>query len=139
MSKLAKTFPFLELPKELRLTIYEYLPEEVDYDFPMKINQTPRPTPYGLITLHNKVCEVSILSTCKINFAEAQPIIASSLRIQQNEPAYHYSYRNFSASLIGRQRSPFDMCDKFNWDVLGRYIQRTRLRAEIRNKSVRVN
>jgi hypothetical protein len=121
--------------------IYEYLPEEVEHDFPMKkrIGQTLQPIPDGLLTLHDKVCEVSILSTCKTVFAEAQPIISKSLRIRPDEPAYHYSYRNFSASIAGCQRSPFDMCDNFNWDALGRYIQRTRLRAVICNRTVRVD
>ncbi|KAF2790554.1 hypothetical protein K505DRAFT_327504 [Melanomma pulvis-pyrius CBS 109.77] len=76
--------PFLLLPVELRLEIYKHLVEPVTHTL-----KDPK-LRSGVLTVHDKTCDMSILRTCKTIHDEAKPAIIDVLRTPEDEPAYHF-------------------------------------------------
>jgi len=86
----AKPFPFLSLPTELRLIVYEALPIRTQHYHIREKYTRDRPkascSNLGLILVLSDVAGISILATCKTIHAEASKTLGRKLDALRMEP-----------------------------------------------------
>lgn len=85
----AKPFNFLGLPKEVRLMIYELLPQKVTHKFVIDD---------CIIEVSDKCSSPSILSTCKTIYNESHQLLFNMLR--HNGPRLHISFHGLNVSHV---------------------------------------
>lgn len=85
-----KPFPFLRLPTELRLIVYEALPIQTQHYHVREKYTRDRPkascSNLGLILVLNDLAGISILATCKTIHAEASKTLGRKLDALRMEP-----------------------------------------------------
>lgn len=76
---MAAPFPFLDLPKEVRLLVYEFLPRTITHTV-IRLSSSPSPLPSSSYTsvsliLITKSLSMSLLATCRRIRAEGEKIV----------------------------------------------------------------
>ncbi|KAF2440407.1 hypothetical protein P171DRAFT_489122 [Karstenula rhodostoma CBS 690.94] len=137
-----KPFRFLDLPKEIRLLVYEQLVDDVDYNIHYRTARQFQQSRHRLfdknirrLTFHEPCCRLEILRACKTIYAEAKPTLQNYLGSRN----YHVSCYGYS---VLEMMMIFD--DVFVSDAAGYLCQtcrgRNRLRlADISHTSGTVN
>ncbi|KAF1996379.1 hypothetical protein P154DRAFT_609092 [Amniculicola lignicola CBS 123094] len=76
-------FRFLDLPRELRLMVYEYIPIQKSH---LHYQTSPGKSGDAMKVMFNSICGLSILRTCRSIYDEAMPILRKLLSTLESEP-----------------------------------------------------
>lgn len=94
-----KPFRFLDLPKEIRLMVYEHLVDSADYNVRYRTAQQFQQSSDGLfdkstkrLTFHESYCSLRFLRVCKTIYSEAKPTLQRYLGSRK----YHVSCYGYS-------------------------------------------
>ncbi|KAH9859845.1 hypothetical protein IAQ61_011627 [Plenodomus lingam] len=120
---LYKSFPFLKLPKDIRLMVYENLPITTN------LHLIPSKRPHHYITLVNpSISGIRILATCRQINQEASHILKPHLtRILKTPPEIQIAAKD----LIGLLN--FDDSFRYEYDILDRILRAVKVATTLQS------